>query len=207
MLSPLGKTHPQRQNFHRVYLDMLATSPLIESCTREYRDWTEEQPIPEGDKRPTLEEYFVWLSKYYMPYEDDPGSPFIPLDFTLGLPSVQDWPHQVGEPPWILDLEECPKVARKVPVDSTGASSMDEGKKKKKKKKKHHRSKKLEKLELKVTTRGKGADTPVWTHAGPAKDSSSSSDSQSNGDSGLGSNPSIQPHLGTNTESRGGVAL
>ena len=45
------------------------------------------------------------------------------------------------------------------------------------------------------------------THAGPTKDSSSSSDSQSNGDSGLGSNPSIQPHLGTDTESWRGVAL
>ena len=92
-------------------------------------------------------------------------------------------------------------------VDSTRTSSMDEGKKKKKKKKKHCRSKKSEKPELKVTTRGEGADTPVWTHAGSAKDSSSSSDSQSDGDSGLGSNPSIQPHRGTDTESWRGVPL
>ena len=183
---------------------MPATSPLIESCTREYRDLMEERPTPEGDKHPAPEEHFVWLSKDYMPYENDPGSPFVPPDFTLGLPSVQDWPHQVGEPPSILDPEECPKLAHKVLVDSTGASSMDEGKKKKKK---HPRSKKSEKLELKVTTRGEGAYTPVWTHAGPAKDSSSSSDSQSDGDSGLGSDPSIQPRLGTNTESRRGVAL
>ena len=82
---------------------------------------------------------------------------------------------------------------------------MDEGTKKKKKK--HRHSKKSEKPELKVTTRGEGADTPVWTHAGPTKDSSSSSDSQSDGDSGLGSNPSIQPHRGTDTESWQGVAL
>ena len=40
---------------------------------------------------------------------------------------------------------------------------MDEGKKKKKKK--HHRSKKTENPELKVTTRGEGAYTLVWTHA------------------------------------------
>ena len=117
-------------------------------------------------------------------------------------------PIGLGSPPWILDQEECPKPVHKVPVDSTGASSMDEGKnKKKKKKKKHPRSKKSEKPELKVTTRGEGADTLVWTHAGPAKDSSSSSDCQSDSDSGLGSNPSIQPHWGTNTESRRGVAL
>ena len=82
---------------------------------------------------------------------------------------------------------------------------MDEGKKKKKKK--HHRSKKLDKLELKVTTRGEGADTPVWTRTGSIKDSSSSSDSQSEGDSSLGSNPSIQPRRGTDAESRRGVTL
>ena len=161
----------------------------------------EERPTPEGDEHPAPEEHFVWLSKDYTPYENDLGSPFVPPDFTLGLPSVQDWPHQVGEPPWILDPEECPKLAHKVPVDSTGASSTDEGKKKKKKKK-HRHAKKLEKPELKVTTRGEGVDTPVWTHAGPAKDSSSSSESQSEGDSGLGSNPSIQPRLGKDTESR-----
>ena len=88
-----------------------------------------------------------------------------------------------------------------------GASSPDEGKQKKKKKKKHRHAKKSEKPELKVTTRGEGADTPVWTHAGPAKDSSSSSDSPSDGDSGLGSGPSIQPRLGTDTEPRRGVSL
>ena len=90
-----------------------------------------------------------------------------------------------------------------MPVDST--SSMDEGKKKKKKKKKHRCSKKIENLELKVTTQGEGADTLVWTHAGPAKDSSSSSDSQSEGDSGLGSNPSIWPRLDTDTEPQQGA--
>ena len=82
---------------------------------------------------------------------------------------------------------------------------MDEGKKKKKKKKKHRRSKKTGNPELKVTTRGEGADTPVWTHAGSAKDSSSSSDSQSDGDSGLGSNPSFQPRRDTDTEPQWGA--
>ena len=201
-----GKNPSPKAKLALAYLDMPATSPLIESCTREYRDWTEECPTPEGDERPALEEHFVWLSKDYMPYDNNLGSPFVPLDFTLGLPSVQDWPHQAGEPPWILDPEEHPKLVRKVSVDSTRASSMDEGKKKRKKKKKHHRSKKSDKPELKVTTRGEGADTPVWTHARSTKDSSSSSDSQSDGDSGLGSNPSIQPRR-SDTESRLGVAL
>ena len=153
-----GKNPSPKAKLPLAYLDMPATSPLIESCTREYQDWMEEQPTPEGDEHPAPEEHFVWLSKDYMPYENDLGSPFIPPDFTLGLPSVQDWPHRVGEPPWILDPVECPKPVRKVLVDSTGASSMDEGKKKKKK---HRHSKKLEKPELKVTTRVEGVDTPV----------------------------------------------
>ena len=185
------------------YLDLPATSPLIDSCTRKYRDWTEGRPTPEGGKRTTLEEHFVWLSKDYTPYDNDPGSPFIPLDFTLGLPPVKDWPQHAGEPPWVLDPKEHPKSSRNVPADST--SSMDEGKKKKKKKKKHRRSKKTGNPELKVTTRGEGADTLVWTRGGSAKDSSSTSDSQSEGDSGLGSNPSIQPHQDTDTEPRRGA--
>ena len=82
---------------------------------------------------------------------------------------------------------------------------MDEGKKKKKKKKKHHRSKKNGNPELKVTTRGEGADTPVWAPTGSPKDSSSSSDSQSEGNSGLGSNPSFKPHQDTDTKPRRGA--
>ena len=82
---------------------------------------------------------------------------------------------------------------------------MDEGKKKRKKKKKHRHSKKNGNPELKVTTPGEGADTPVWAPTGSTKDSSSSSDSQSKGDSGLGSNPSFKPHQDTDTELRRGA--
>ena len=201
--SPPGKIHAQRQKLPPAYLDLLATSPLIDSCTRKYQDWTEGRPAPEGGERTAPEEHFVWLSKDYTPYDNDPGSPFIPPDFTLGLPPVKDWPRHVGEPPWVLDPKECPKSSRNVPVDST--SSMDEGKKKKKKKKRHRCSKKTGNPELKVTTRGEGANTPIWTRGWSAKDSSSSSDSQSEGDSGLGSNPSIQPRQDTDTEPRWGA--
>ena len=82
---------------------------------------------------------------------------------------------------------------------------MDEGKKRKKKKKKHRRSKKTGNPELKVTTWGEEANTPVWAPAGSTKDSSSSSDSQSEGDSGLGTNPSFQPRQDTDTEPRRGA--
>ena len=200
-----GKNPSQKAKLPTAYYNMPATSNLVESCTREYRDWAEECLAPEGNEHPAPEEHFVWLSKDYTPYEHDLGSPFIPPDFTLGLPPVQDWPHHAGEPPWVLDPEGHPKPACKVPVDSTRANSMDEVKKKKKKK--YHCPKKSDKPELKVTTRGEGADTPVWIHSGPTKDSSSSSDSQSEGESGLGSNPSIQPCRGTDTESQWGVTV
>ena len=179
-----GKDPSPKAKLLPAYLDLLSMSPLIDSCTRKYRDWTEGRPAPEGGECTTPEEHFVWLSKDYTPYDNDLGSPFIPPDFTLGLPPVKHWPHHVGEPPWYLDPKGCPKSSHNVLVDST--SSMDEGKKKKKKKK-HRHSKKTGNPELKVTTQGEGADTTVWTHTRSAKDSSSSSDSQSEGDSGLGS--------------------
>ena len=197
-----GKDPSPKAKLPPVYLDLPATSPLINSCTRKYRDWTEECLAPEGNERAAPEEHFVWLSKDYTPYDNDLGAPFVPPDFTLGLPPIKDWPRWAREPPWVLDVKECPKLVRNVPVDST--SSMDEGKKKKKKKK-HRHSKKTGNPELKVTTRGEGADTPVWTHAGSAKDSSSSLDSQSDADSGLGSNPSFQPCRDTNTKPRRGA--
>ena len=198
-----GKNPSPKAKLLPAYLDLPATSSLIDSCTREYRDWTEECLAPEGDERAALEEHFVWLSKDYTSYDNDLGSPFIPPDFTLGLLPIKDWPCQVREPPWVLDPKECPTPVRNVPVDCTG--SMDEGKKKKKKKKKHRCSNKTGNPELKVNTRGEGADTPVWTHAGSAKDSSSSSESQSDGDSGLGSNHSFKPRQDTDTEPRQGA--
>ena len=199
-----GKDPSLKAKLPPAYLDLPVTSSLIDSCTRKYRDWMEEHAVPEGGERPAPEEHFVWLSKDYMPYENDLGSPFVPPDFTLGLLPVKDWPHWVGDPPWVLDPEEWPKPVHNIPVDST--SSVDEGKKKKKKKKKkHRRSKKNGNLELKVTTQGEGANTPVWAPTGSPKDSSSSSDSQSKGNSGLGSNPSFKPCQDTDTEPRQGA--
>ena len=198
-----GKDPSPKAKLPPAYLDLLGTSSLIDSCTRKYRDWMQECLAPEGGGCPALKEHFVWLSKDYTPYDNNPGSPFVPQDFMLGLPPIKDWPRWAGEPPWVLDLQGWPKPVCNILVDST--SSMDEGKKRKKKKKKHHHSKKTGNPELKVTTWGEGADTPVWAPAGSTKDSSSSSDSQSEGDSGLGSNPSFQPRQDTDTKPRWGA--
>ena len=83
---------------------------------------------------------------------------------------------------------------------------MDEGRKKKKrKKKKHRRSKENREPGAQSNHPGEESDTPVWTHAGSTKDSSSSSDSQS--DSGVGSNPSFQSHQHTDTKPRWGTVV
>ena len=68
-----GKDPSPKAKLPPAYLDLPATSPLINSCTRKYRDWTEGCPAPEGNKHATPEEHFVWLSKDYTPYDNDPG--------------------------------------------------------------------------------------------------------------------------------------
>ena len=180
-----GKGPSPKAKLPLAFLDRPAGHPLVDSCTREYRDWTKDFPAPAGSKN-TLEEHFVWLSTSYQPYTHDPGSPFVPPDFTLGLPPVWDWPRRSGEPPWPLDPKDRPKPKPDLvaPADSTGASSQDESKQRRKKKKHRH----PRKAELKVTTRGLGTDDPVWTNTGSAGSSSSTASSHSEGDSGLGSN-------------------
>ena len=180
-----GKGSSPKAKLLPAFLDRPSGHPLIDSCTREYRDWTKDFPAPTGSKN-TLEEHFVWLSTSHQPYTHDPGSPLVPPDFTLGLPPVQDWPRQSGEPPWPLDPKDCPKPKQDLvaPADSTRASSQDETKHRRKKKKHCH----PRRSELKVTTRGLGTDDPVWMNTGSAGSSSSMASSHSEGDSGLGSN-------------------
>ena len=180
-----GKGPSPKAKLPLAFLDRPAGHPLVDSCTREYRDWTKDFLAPAGNKN-TLEEHFVWLSTSYQPYTHDPGSPFIPPDFTLGLPPVWDWPRRSGEPPWPLDPKDHPKPKPDLVAlaDSTGASSQDESKQWRKKKKHRH----PRRSELKVTTWGLGTDDPVWTNTRSAWSSSSTASSHSEGDSGLGSN-------------------
>ena len=154
------------------FLDHLMKFP-VDSCVQDYRDWTTRW----GD-RPPEEEHIVWLSSALVPFQTDPGTPFVPPDFTLGLPAVEDLPKQAGEVPWILDPAEHPKLAVQSHHESAGPSLGDKRWKRRKKKKKQHR-----KWELKVTTWGEGKDAPVWTSV--RSNSSFSSDS---GDSGISSN-------------------
>ena len=148
----------------------------IDSCIREYRDWT-----TGSEDRTSPDEHFVWLSNEFMPFQTDPGTPYVLLDFTLGLPAVKDWLQQTGDVPWILDPAEHPRSAVQCHHESTGPSSGDERQRKRKKKK--HRQPKKQKL--KVTTRGQGDDVPVWSHTG--SNLSLSSESQTEGNSGISS--------------------
>ena len=102
--SPKAKLPP-------AFLDRLADHPLIDLCTREYQDWAKEFPAPAGGEH-TLEEHFIWLSTSYQPYTHDLGSPFVPPDFTLGLPPVRDWPASLGSllGPWTQRTTQNPNL-------------------------------------------------------------------------------------------------
>ena len=147
--SPKAKLPP-------AFLDHLMKFP-IDSCIREYRDWT-----TDCEDQSSLDEHFVWLSNEFTPFQTDPGTPYVPLDFTLGLPHGGDWPTRTMEVPWVLDPAEHPRPAIQSHHESASPSSGDE-RWKRRKKKKHHRPKKQE---LKVTTWGKGDDVLIWTNTG-----------------------------------------
>ena len=68
----------------------------------------------------------MWLSNEFTPYQTDPGAPFVPLDFALGLPPVEDWLKRTREVPWILDPAEHPRPAVQSHHESAGPSSGDE---------------------------------------------------------------------------------
>ena len=157
------------------FLDHLTKFP-IDSCVREYRDWT-----TDCEDWSSPDEHFVWLSNEFTPFQTDLGTPYVLLDLTLGLPAVGDWPKRTGEVPWVLDPAEHPRPAVQSHHESADPSSGDE-RWKRRKKKKHHRPKKQE---LKVTAWGQGDNVPVWTHTG--SNLSSSSESQTEGGSGVGS--------------------
>ena len=115
----------------------------------------------------------------------------MPLEFTLGLPAVEDWPQRTGDVPWILDPAEHPRPAVQSHHKSAGPSSGDK-RWRNRKKKKHRRPKKQE---LKVTTQGQGDDVPVWSHA--RSNLSSSLELQTEGDSGIGSYQKPQNNAGS----------
>ena len=131
-----------------------------------------------------------------MPFCTDPGTPYIPLKFTLGLADVEDWRAQVGDPPWILDPAEYPKLdcgtsffssfssffSSWICLWSPGQQNLGRGSTDEFKKERKRKNCWKKKSELKVTTRGIGKDTPIWSQR-----RDSSLDSTSSPDSGLSS--------------------
>ena len=102
----------------------------IDSCIQEYRDWT-----TDCKDRSSPDKHFVWLSNEFTPFQTDPGTPYVLLDFTLGLPAVGDWLKWTGEVPWVLDPAKHPRPAIQSHHKSAGPSSGDERQKRRKKKK------------------------------------------------------------------------
>ena len=178
---PAGDKPSPKVKLPPVFLDHPTKFPF-DSCVREYRDWT-----TDCEERSSPDEHFVWLSNEFTPFQTDQGTAYVPPDFTLGLSDIGDWLKQTGEVPWVLDPAKHPRPAIQSHHKSAGPSSGDEVQKRRKKKK-HRRPKRQE---LKVTTRGKGDNIPVWTHTG--LNSSSSSESQTEGDSGIGSSDQKPP--------------
>ena len=173
---PAGDKPSPKAKLPPAFLDHPTKFP-IDSCIQEYRDWT-----TDCEDRSSPDEHFVWLLNKFTPFQTNPGTPYVPPDFTLGLLDIGDWPKWTGKVPWVLDPAEQPRPAIQSHHESTGPSSGDERWKRRKKKKKHRRPKRQE---LKVTTWGKGDNIPIWTHTG--SNSSSSSELQTEGDSGISS--------------------
>ena len=185
---PTGDTVSRKAKLPLAFLDH-PTKLTIDSSVQDYQDWT-----TGSEDRTSPDEHFVWLSNEFMPFHTDPGAAYELPEFTLGMPDIGDWPPWTREPPWILDPAEHPKPDRAGHTqESADPCSTDDDKKKKKKKHCWAR-----KPELKVTTWGQGDDVPVWSHTGSTV--SSSSDSQTEGDSGIGSYHNQRGNAGSTTQ-------
>ena len=188
---PTGDTASHKAKLLPAFLDH-PTKLTIDSYVQDYQDWT-----TGSEDRTSLDEHFVQLSNEFMPFRTDPGAAYEPPEFTLGMPDIRDWAPWMGEPPWILDPAEHSKPDWAGHTqESADPCSTDDGKKKKKKKKKKHCQ--ARKPELKVTTQGQGDDVPVWSHTGSTV--SSSSDSQTKGDSGIGFYHNQRRNAGSTTQ-------
>ena len=182
------ESHSPKAKLPPPFVDNVVYLFPVDSCVWPYRDWTTDH-----EDRPALEEHFIWLSEETMPFCTDPGQLHVPPDFTLGLADVSDWSVWDGEPPWILDPKECPKPVRPDPGSASPGSAgpgAENGSQNRKNRKKHRCR---PRSELKVTNRGEGRDSPVWSQGGP---SSSSESSASGVDSGFSS---TQKQQGVNT--------
>ena len=92
---PVGDKPSLKAKLPPAFLDHPTKFP-IDSGVRAYRDWTTgcyDQSNPD--------EHFMWLSSEFTPYTTHLGAPFVPQDFALGLPPVEDWPKRTGEVTWV----------------------------------------------------------------------------------------------------------
>ena len=126
---PAGDNPSPKAKLPLAFLDHPTKFP-IDSCIQEYRDWT-----TDCEDWSSPDEHFVWLSNEFTPFQTNPGTPYVPPDFTLGLPAVGDWLKWTGEVPWVLDPAKHPRPAVQSHHKSASPSSGDKRWKRRKKKK------------------------------------------------------------------------
>ena len=103
-----GKGSYPKAKLPPAFLDRPAGHPL-NSCTREYRDWTKDFLALAGSKN-TIEEHFVWLSTSHQPYTHDPGHLLYPRILRWGCLLCGTGPTHLGSllGPWTLRTAQNP---------------------------------------------------------------------------------------------------
>ena len=148
-----GKNYSPRAKLPPSWQRNLGTTFPIDSCTRDYRDWTTGYPGV-----PAPEVHFVWLSTSFVPFPTKPGEDFHLPDNMLGLPPVSSWPLCRGPIPWVLDPAEHPRPDDFVNCrDSTAPGDGSGDGRSRKRKRRGHRH-----HELKVTQKEVGTDKPQF---------------------------------------------
>ena len=169
-------SHSPKVKLPPEYMDNAIFNYPVDSCVRAYWDWTTDYK-----DKPEVAEHFIYLSEETIPFCTDPGQPYLPSEFTLGLADVKDWPQWPREVSWVLDPKEYPKPAHPGP-DLAGPCTETNSQKRKWRKKHRHRKK----PELKVTNHSEGRDSPVWSHGGTSTSTGTGSGSESSSDPNSG---------------------
>ena len=99
---PAGDKPSPKAKLPPAFLDHPMKFP-IDSCIREYQDWT-----TNCEDQSSKDEHFVWLSNEFTPFQTNPRTPYVPLDFTLGLPAVENWLKGPGKFPGSWTLPSTP---------------------------------------------------------------------------------------------------
>ena len=116
-----GKGPSPKAKLPPAFLDRPVDHPLIDSCTREYWDWTKDFQALAGGEH-TLEEHFVCLSTSFQPYTHDPGHLSHPRISLWGCLLSGTGPAGLGSllGPWTQRTAQNPnpiQLLRQIPLE------------------------------------------------------------------------------------------